>query len=214
MRAARLLASHGEQAVDPLLGLLEDHSIDVRVLAAESLGQVGDDRAIQPLMNALRSSFWGGSAWSNLLLGLVLAVVAAALTAVLLYGVVVAKIGFLIMTTQVWRFPFWVIGRRRKRSQLVGAVTQALVRIAGRSPSPELGGVVKDLRVVAADRVQQVQETRDLTRKAADEIEALVAEVRTLPVAAAAPPSEGAAVLPRPAQSPEPEAQVLPRVSG
>src|SRR5689334_8282687 len=48
-RAARALRDYGPAAVEPLCAALHDRDESVRVAAAESLGMIGDDRAVQPL---------------------------------------------------------------------------------------------------------------------------------------------------------------------
>lgn len=214
VEAAANLAPYGPAALEPLCRLLEDPDLEVRSAAATALGAAGDERAIQPLMKALRQSFWGGSAWANLWLGVLLLIGLLIGIAALLFGVFALKVGATWWIFHIWRIPFGVFRKRREHGRLVDAVTEALVRIAEANPSPELGTVVEDLRGVAADTLQQKPETRELSRRAADRIEALVGDLRSLPVAAAAPHEAPETVLPRPASAPEPEVQVLPRVSG
>ncbi|MCS6858960.1 MAG: HEAT repeat domain-containing protein [Abditibacteriales bacterium] len=54
-KAAVFLREYGEPAVGPLCKALKDRDNDVRRAAAESLGYIGDARAVQPLLDALRA---------------------------------------------------------------------------------------------------------------------------------------------------------------
>jgi len=48
----------GEPAVEPLIGMLNDDERDLRILAIESLGEIGDERAVEPLIEALNDEEW------------------------------------------------------------------------------------------------------------------------------------------------------------
>jgi hypothetical protein len=210
VRAAEHLDRFGPEAVDPLIALLQDERTEVRISAARALGRVGDERALQPLLQTLRQSFWGGNGWSNLLIGGLVAV-----------GVALLILGFLrgfnhggawwwvIYSGGLWRS---IAQRRQQRSQLVGVVTEAITNVAERHPTPELGLAVGDLNLAAADHVRNTAETRAASRRAAQRIQELVQEVRTLPVTSA-PPGVDEASLPVPALNPEPEAELLPRIT-
>jgi hypothetical protein len=52
--AAGLLYPYGSPAVEPLCRALKDRDHRVRAAAAESLGRIGDERAVGPLTEALR----------------------------------------------------------------------------------------------------------------------------------------------------------------
>lgn len=214
LAAARDLAAFGPEALDPLFELLQDHDQEVSIAAAESLGAIGDERAIEPLTRALRGSFWGGSARANLWLGLALLVGLVLVGAALTLGVIFLKVAALWIIFHIWRIPKSIFDRRRRRSQFVRAVSEALMRIAEANPSPVLSSVVTDLRTVAMDKLQQEPETRKITGAAAERIESLVGQLRSLPVAADGPHQEPEAVLPRPASPPDPDLRMLPRISG
>jgi HEAT repeat protein len=51
--AARALSRIGTPAVEALIVALKDNDSDVRILAAKTLGEIGDARAVQPLLSAL-----------------------------------------------------------------------------------------------------------------------------------------------------------------
>jgi hypothetical protein len=113
----------------------------------------------------------------------------------------------------LFQVPAKVRRHRIRHSRFVDAVTGALVRIAERHPAPELGGVVRDLEMLSADAVRYTPDSRVSSRRAAERIKALVHDLRTMPVASSPPPLSEVD-LPRPARSPEPDVEVLPRVRG
>jgi HEAT repeat protein len=54
-KAAEALIKIGDtRAVEPLIGVLNKDSIDLRFKAAEALGKIGDARAVEPLIEALK----------------------------------------------------------------------------------------------------------------------------------------------------------------
>src|SRR5689334_9289947 len=65
VEAARKLRDFGPAAIAPLCAALRDKEDQIRVAAAESLGVVGDERAVQPLVEALRDVLPGRSAARN-----------------------------------------------------------------------------------------------------------------------------------------------------
>src|SRR4028118_46108 len=79
--AARPPRAAGRSAVEPLCVALLDRDPTVIIAAAESLGHLGDERAVQPLTEALRDSFIGRSGRKQLVIG-VLVLVAAILLVV------------------------------------------------------------------------------------------------------------------------------------
>ncbi len=70
----RELAQGGPEAVPLLCELLQDPNSEVRSQAAESLAQIGDAGAVQPLIAALRNSLTGGSARLHLWRGIGVAI--------------------------------------------------------------------------------------------------------------------------------------------
>jgi len=211
-QAARDLQAHGETALEPLCAALADEELEVRLAAAEALGHIGDSRALQPLTGALQACFVGGSARRQLVSGLLILLAGLLLMCGVLIGSALLKTGGI----------FWIfihLGRaiarsfeqRRTKSRLCGAITDALTRIAEQNPTPEVRALVPEFRAVAADSLQQDRATRDLSRRSAARIEALTEKLKDLPVSAAAPGQEVAA-LPTPAEAPQLEASRLPRV--
>jgi len=211
LETARLLRRAGPSAVEPLCFALRDRDLAVRIAAAESLGQVGDARAVQPLMEALRDSFIGRSGWQHLFIG-GLMVVATILLLLLCMATA-------ILTLSI--DPFSLSGSSSKsgdpqsagcpQSALRQAVIRALVHIAERHPAPELRDVLPDLKAMALDVLQQEAGTRAASRDAARRIDALTEKLKSLPVPASMPAMD-ASELPRPAGAPSADAKTLPRV--
>jgi hypothetical protein len=215
MQAIRDLAGLGPEATEKLLPYLADSVIEVRTAAAEALGRVGDRRATAALMAALRRSFVGGSGRRNLWIGVAALVGAVLLVAVFIIGSAALKFAAFggIFNSVVQPLLGYFRGRRQQ-SVFVKAVTEALAAIAERHPAVELTTVVQDLRAVADDRLQQTPETRAASRLTADRIEALVGDLRSLPVSADAPSWDGESVLPRASSTPAPTPETLPLVRG
>jgi hypothetical protein len=76
---------------------------------------------------------------------------------------------------------------RQRRSQLVEAITEALIRIGERDPGPELRQVLPDLRLVTVDVIHHVGRTRTASRAAANRIGQLTDRLQNLPFASTAP---------------------------
>src|SRR5438045_661673 len=67
--AAHGLAIHGAPAFGPLCEALRDKDAAVAIAAAEALGQIGDERAIEPLIDVLKSGLTGRSGWRQWWIG-------------------------------------------------------------------------------------------------------------------------------------------------
>jgi hypothetical protein len=207
--AARSLGREGGDAVEALVAALNDEEPVVRRAAARSLGEVGDERAVQPLLTALRAGCVGKSPRKQIIAGVLMLGVGLLFAALAITRITAFKIG------AVW-WLFWAgswiynyFKGRREAGETYRALTDALVRIAERCPTPELRNAVPDLRAIAADFVQQGRVTRLTTQAAADRIETLTEKLKSMPVASAAP-GMNATVLPRAAEAPEPDARTLP----
>lgn len=181
MEAARGMRHYGAQAVGPLCLALRDPDLRVRAAVAASLGDLEDVRAVQPLVNALRNCFAGRSARSDFWFGVFkmpLIVVAMALNLI-----------HYLAFRQRRRNPIDELldeyaESRRRRNDLLQAITTALGRIGERHPLPELRSVLPDLHLVARDVIQQRKSTRAASRKAAARIEALTTRLQDLPLPA------------------------------
>jgi HEAT repeat protein len=215
IQTIRDFADLGPEATEQLLPYLADPVIEVRTAAAEVLGQVGDRRAIQPLLAALRRSFSGDSGRRNRMMGFVavgvfvLLIILFVIGSALIRGAAFGGLLNCILQPAIAHFR-----HRRQQSVFVKAATEALGAIAERHPDVELSTVVDDLRAVADDRLQQNPETREASRRTADRIEALVGDLRSLPVSADAPAWNGEGVLPRASTTPQPNPETLPLIRG
>jgi hypothetical protein len=215
--ADRLLAigalrTHGAGAVQPLSLALGDRHPAVRAAAAEALGELGDERAVGPLIEALRASFVGRSARRQLALGLVIAVGVLAVPGGLVLGVLASGIGGWTIAAFLCLFglelPFLLLigvpeaaadyfGKRRSRGRLSVAYIRALARIAERHPVPELRQALPELQALSVDVLQQQRSTRAASRATAQRIKMVTARLKDLPTPAAAGHVD-AAVLPCP----------------
>lgn len=203
-RAAISLREFGSEAVEPLCTALSDRSQDVRVAAAESLGCIGDPAAVQPLMEALRATFVGHSARRQLMMGFLVAAAAVTLVLGFIWGSIALKTGgmaylFFQGFGRVFKKYF---EKRHSRSRECAAISDALGDIAERNPTPAMRAVLPELKLVAADVLQQAAATRAVSQDAARRIETLTEKLKDLPVPAAAGPAADQASLPRPAEAP------------
>jgi HEAT repeat protein len=216
-RAAQALRDYGAAAVEPLCLALRDKDVNVRIAAAESLGLVGDERAVQPLMEALRGCFVKQSAYLQLaaallFIGLIVILwIGNILTSLIFSPSVISGVvrSGLVGIVVGFAIPYYL--QRRSQSKLCQAFTETLVRIAERNPTPELRNILPDLKAIAVDVLHQEESTRTTSRQAARRIEALTEQLKSLPLPAAAPAPD-AATLPRTTDAPAQETERLPRV--
>jgi len=182
--AARELQAHGNAAVAPLCEALADPNVEVRQAAAESLGEIADPRAIGPLTAALRQSLVGGSGRRQLWAGLLLVLVIVLLIGGYFWGMIGLHIGSgFFCVFNVWsQAAKRMSGRRNARSQVCRAISEALIGIAERHPSPQLRELLPELRALSADRIHQDQHARHASRAAAQRIEVLTEALKNLPI--------------------------------
>lgn len=186
--AARELRAHAGAAVPPLCDALSDPHAEVRRAAAESLGEIADPRAIGPLTAALRQSLVGGSGRRQLWAGLLLVFVIILLITGYFWGMIAWHIGgaffgmFNIWIQAGKRVSSRMSGQRSARSQVCRAISEALIRIAERHPSPQLRELLPELRALSADRIHQDQSARQASRAAAQRIDALTEALKNLPI--------------------------------
>lgn len=209
-KAAAALCAYGKQAVPVLCTALQDRNGAVRVAVVDALRQVGDERAIQPLVSTLRTCFWGGAAGRHLYLRPILTVLGLLILGISCLLPVQGKVCSFLGLAPLLPFilVYWSEHQTDKR-RLSLAITRALGEIAARNPTPELQTAVPDLKALAADVVLQTAGARRTMRRTLEQIDAATADVRSLPVTASegAPPDS----LPRPASPVRPESSTLPR---
>lgn len=208
--AAKNLRNCGSAAVEPLCLALRDKDLNVRAAAAESLGHIGDERAVQALVEALRGCFIGQSTRWQLVIGGI-AILIILIAAIRMQYPLFGKIGGLLLPLLLVFQMLVYNGKRISQSIMLPAITKALTLIAERTPTPELRNVLPDLKAITADVLQQSKTTRAASRQAAQRIEALTEQLKNLPLPAAAPVPD-ADTLPRVADAPAPNVETLPRV--
>lgn len=179
LAAAQRLPEFGASASEPLCFALKDRDIRVRTAAATGLAQVGDGRAIRPLADALKACFVRRSGLVNLLTGIGVFVAGT----LLVIGSIVTLDPLAISTLFSGGSMVELLSARERRSDLVRAITDALVRIGERDPNPELRQALPDLRLVAVDVIQHVGRTRSGSRDAVRRIEELTERLHNLPIA-------------------------------
>jgi len=195
--AVKQFPAWGGVAVPPLCAALMDRDERVRIAAAAGLAEVGDGRAIQPLVDALRACTVLGSARARRWLAIAIVVL---LTAFLARWLVIAPtspvIGNLLCVLFVGMFWRLCVGDQRDRSAACAAISEAIGKVAERHSGPDLHRVLPDLWAVSCDHLLQGRAARIAAREAASRIECLTANRRELPLAAAPPALDGAS-LPR-----------------
>jgi HEAT repeat protein len=215
--AAYELRAFGAAAVEPLCAALQDKELPVRLAAVKSLGEVGDERAIQPIVAALREMFPGRSPRRYRTVG-ILAAITLPLSMVAYGAVQLSEWGVppQVVTAACAALLALLVAGGRKSLRLISlligdptsansgpcrAYSEALAQIAERCPAPELRKALPALNEIAADALQQSPRTRADSRRAAQRIEELTAQLDSLPVIAAAP-SPDVETLPRPSNGP------------
>ncbi|MBM3458401.1 MAG: HEAT repeat domain-containing protein [Armatimonadetes bacterium] len=194
--------------VELVCGALRDADPEVRLAAAETLGRMGDTRAVEPLTQALRHQLLGGSANAQRIVGLLVVIGAVLLAIGLIAGIAAIKAA---------GASFWILNlasrpvsryfqQRRQNSPMVRAICTALTRIAEQNPAPVLRMILPELEGISGDMLHQEPGTRAASREAARRIEELTAHIKNLPVPAESPiPS--VETLPLPAAQPVPAAR-------
>ncbi len=215
LKAAKSLRDYDTHAVEPLCLALNAEEINVRVAAVESLGHIGDERAVQPLVEAFKRCFVGRSLWRQMLVSFVVFVVSMGL-AMMFHEMsrgksFIVAIFFILcqmIASAIW---FAYYGERKEVRKTCHAIAEALTSIVERTPTPELRAILPELKTIAFDIVHQDKSTRAASRQAAQRIEALTEQLKNLSLPASAPASD-AATLPRAVEATTPDVETLPRV--
>jgi len=202
VRASALEAASGRcefQTQESLLKLLDNPYADIREYAARNLGEVGDERALIPLMVAYRRCFPGGVPRKARILGPVLVISQCLCAAMTVWqwtsGDFSARdlfsFGFMV---------FWARSGLQTRGESWRGVLQAIMQVAERNPRPELHRLLPDLQTLATDRILIHPEAREIARTAAERIVAMTATIQDLPLPAVAP-AQGSGALPVPSMT-------------
>jgi len=179
-------------ADDVLLAALKDR--DLQALVAAELARRGNPRALQPLVGALRDTQVGRSPRVQLLCGVLLIALYAAIWGLIVTGQLGDRGVALISICGTWCFQY--NRNQRRRSATAVAIVQAITRLSETYPQPEVRNLIPDLNTIARDPLHHSAEARSAVREAARRIERL---------------TESVAQLPRPAGSPA-TTEDLPRV--
>ncbi len=216
VRMIRRMGRLGVPAVGKLCWALRHHDPAVVTAAAQALGEIGDPRAVEPLVKTLRRNLLGGSGTRQLWVGsltwwccLVCSVwwgwtiLSGGKGSLLTLGVMLASILASLLRNH-----------SERRSALRAACVEALGRIAEASSSLEVRSVLPDIRALARDTYIQKPGTHGTTLEALRRIEAATAVAHQLPLPAS-PQADTSDTLPLPARSAEAEeVGTLPRVTG
>ena len=213
VKAARDLAAFGPQGIEALVAALKDKNVRVIFAATKSLGEVGDERAVKPLVAAFRGLFPGASPRRYRVVG-ILAAITFPLAGIAYgwmrldeWGVpaagIYAILGLLLLfSPKLWQIAkIFLPGKIDPDSNPGRMFSDALAKIAERCPTPELQAALPTLNEIVADSLQQDPRTRADFRKTARRIEELTAHLDTMPIAAH-PPAPDVASLPTPSDGP------------
>lgn len=199
LRAVSRARTYGAQSVPPLCGALKDPDFRVRAAAAELLGELGDQRALRPLIEALHDCFEFRSARASRLLGVGVVLGMIALFLVALLATMFAQGGTAIVDWAKGVGALWQ--QRCQRTDLVRVLAESIEQVGGRTTAPEMRCVLPELKSVASDLLRQSGQTRAASRRAIARIEAVTARLSALPLPAAGL-SGAVDQLPGPADAP------------
>jgi hypothetical protein len=178
------LRALNEDPVPLLCGYLRDPRLRVRTIAAWTLAEVGDERAVGPLCDALDSADRGVSPWARWLatcVGMVFAAIVtclAVLTALFITRVLFTTdrgAGF----ASEWRQN---LASLRGHELFVSAVVKALDRITERHPNPAARRALTPLNRLSEDTLRHQPDTRDLARRTAHRINLSTLNCHRLPL--------------------------------
>jgi hypothetical protein len=204
--AAARLQERGPEAQGLLCAALRDGDLEVELAAIHSLGAIGDEAAIEPLLAAWRSCFTEKSARRHLVF-ITLGLAAAAMQ---LAGWIWSITALRVVGLLIGLLPLFGLGggslmfqraERRKRDRYCQAITEAVERIALRQPSPRVRQLLPELRAQAVNVLEVDRSLRAASTEAADRLDQLTARVNAMPVPSEAPPPDPR-TLPRPVNSP------------
>ena len=217
-------------SVEALCEQLKHGDLKVRTSAAATLAEIGDERAIGPLSEAIRDLYVGRSAWHHkawqslkfagcLVLGApfgcgaVLLVVLVLETWYWALPILGAGLIFLGVATVVALASPRLTEEQSEQRLYAEALVMALEEITRRSPSLEARSIILELRSLADSKLGTIvePETVQRARWTADQIERLTLERHRLPLPG---PEASVNALPRTADPPSDAGSNLPRPEG
>jgi hypothetical protein len=180
---------------DTLLELLGSDYLDVRQHAARLLGELGDDRALRPLMEVCSRCFAGQPVRQRRRMGRWILLPWFLVAGATLWSWGSGHCDVKDLTLLMF-FAIAFIGSR-SRGEAWRVYLEAILKIAERNPRPELHQLLPDLQFISGDRIQHYPEAREVARAAAARIEKLTATIQDLPLPAVAPaPKEDTLPIP------------------
>lgn len=223
--AAGALRTIGATAVEPLCEMLKHRDPIVRARAASVLGEIGDARAVQPLIEALREGFVKQSPKWQYRVGLFVNSIFLAQLPIqiaiwishdlfpnpddvwrrvgfIFVCAVVGAVGFTVPLCRYWK-------RRYRYHQVCYYVAEALRRIAERDPVPELRAAIPDLICIEKD-FRQYGDTQQVAREALQRIQNVAEHLKSLPIPSDAPAPD-VKELPIPVSATAVDEATLPR---
>ncbi len=182
VEAARHLQRYGSEAVPALCEALEHGDPELRLAVVESLGAVGDTRAVRPLLEALhRCHRKVGADQRRMVFFLALAALGGMGAA---YWIGIGSFAASPLLVALAGCGSSLDGYRRRSSPLNCRIAEALARIAERYPNAALREVIRELEEVGSSFVLQDSSARDAILGTAQRIDALTHTVKDLPRAA------------------------------
>lgn len=202
-----LAAIGGPLATGLLIRAVQDDQLQTRVAAAEALGMLAGEEALLPLKEAYLRCFMGRSPRRHRFIGSLLLLAVTGLLLIYLKqalsGSWIAAVNLLFPVVYLSFFVgvgFYLLRSRRDTRTIMAA----LLKVAERSPRPDLDGLLPELQVITRDRLMYDPAAREAARAAAEHIKSLSAEFLNLPVPAA-PAPDAAEALPIPAVAMSPD---------
>jgi hypothetical protein len=205
VRALREIGGPG--AVSLLLKAVQSDVGAVRLAAAEGLGDLAGEEALEPLKRAYRRCYVGGSVWREQVIGpLILLTLLAGFLGTLFHMILGKSFDLAnLLPSFFWGTcvsSAYMSGLRARQN--ARTVMDALLKVAMRSSRAKLDDLLPELRIMARSKWMSNPEAREAARMAKERIEGLPAAPRDLPLPSAAASPSGE-ILPVPAGAPPSE---------
>ena len=180
-----------EQDCVPLLcDSLRDPRLRVRTIAARTLAEVGDERAVGPLCDALESADRGVSPWARWLAACAGIVFTALVTLFAVFATLVVARMSVSGDSKEGLAADWKqnMATFRGHELFITAVIEALDRIIERFPSPAARRALTPLHRLAEDTVRHQHDTREQAKRVAHRINLSTLNCHRLPLPSEASP--------------------------